>query len=141
MLVPLEQGGTTKYQGDDVFFYECTEDPLILNGWIFSLWGLLDYCKYFNDQHTKNILRLTVHTLEKKLPDFDLGYWSMYEDGKRICSPFYHKLHIAQLTVMYQLTGCEIFQTYADQWKQYQNNFFCRTRAFLKKTLQKVLES
>ena len=38
-------------------FYECTDDPLILNGWIFSLWGVVDYCKYFNDSEVKNIFR------------------------------------------------------------------------------------
>lgn len=140
MLLPLEQGGTTKYEGDNVFFYECTEEPLILNGWIFSLWGIMDYCKFFDDPNVKRILDKTLSTLERKLPDFDVGYWSMYEDGMRICSPFYHRLHIAQLSVMYELTSTNIYKLYADKFQEYQNNGINRKRAFMKKAMQKILQ-
>ena len=140
MLLPLEQGGTTKYEGDNVFFYECTEEPLILNGWIFSLWGIMDYCKFFDDPNVKCILDKTLSTLERKLPDFDVGYWSMYEDGMRICSPFYHRLHIAQLSVMYELTSTNIYKLYADKFQEYQNNGINRKRAFMKKAMQKILQ-
>ena len=140
MLIPIEDGGTTSYQDGDVFLYECTHDPLILNGWIFSIWGLMDYCKFFDDSNVQNILTRTIQTLEKKLQDFDLGYWSKYEDGKRICSPFYHKLHIAQLNVMYELTGHEIYKKYAGLWGKYQQNRINRCRAFITKACQKVFE-
>lgn len=140
MLLPLEQGGTTKYEGNDVYLYECTEDPLILNGWIFSLWGIIDYCKYFDDCDIQDVLNKTLSTLERRLPDFDIGYWSMYEDGMRICSPFYHKLHIAQLNVMYDLTGKQIYKDYADRFLSYQNNGINRKRAFIKKAMQKVFK-
>lgn len=140
MLLPLEQGGTTKYEGNDVYFYECTEDPLILNGWIFSLWGIMDYCKFFNDPDVKDILDRTLRTLERKVPDFDMDYWSMYEDGMRICSPFYHKLHIAQLNVMYELTGKAVYKIYADKFEKYQNSGINRKRAFVKKAIQKVFK-
>lgn len=95
MLLPLKQGGTTKYEGNDVYLYACTENPLILNGWIFSLWGINDYCKYFDDKDVKDVLNKTLSTLERRLLDFDIGYWSMYENGMRICSPFNHKLLLA----------------------------------------------
>lgn len=140
MLLPLGQGGTTKYEGNDVYLYECTEDPLILNGWIFSLWGIIDYCKYFDDEDIQDVLNKTLSTLERRLPDFDIGYWSMYEDGMRICSPFYHKLHIAQLNVMYDLTGKQIYKDYADRFLSYQNNGINRKRAFIKKAIQKVFK-
>lgn len=138
MLIPIEEGGTTRYEGKQVFFYECTHEPLILNGWIFSLWGLMDYCKFFKDTSVQNILSKSLMTLETKLSDFDLGYWSMYEDGMRISSPFYHKLHIAQLKVMYDLTGRNVYLYYADKFEKYYNNGFNRKRAFVKKALQKI---
>lgn len=140
MLKPISEGGATDYQGDDVYLYECTHDPLILNGWIFSLWGLYDYSKYIEDDRVKAVLNSTLKSLKKKLPEFDIKYWSKYEDGKRICSPFYHKLHIAQLSVMYDLFGEEIYREYADKWEAYQRSFWKTKRAFLKKTLQKVWE-
>ncbi len=140
MLKPISDGGTTNYQGDDVYLYECTHDPLILNGWIFSLWGLYDYSKYFNDETVQSVLDATLRSLTKKLPEFDIRYWSKYEDGKRICSPFYHKLHIAQLKAMYDLFGNEIYKEYADKWEEYQNSFWKPKKAFLKKAFQKVFE-
>lgn len=140
MLKPIPNGGTTDYIGKDVYLYECTHEPLILNGWIFSLWGLYDYCKFTNDEKTQEILKATLNSLKKKLPEFDIKYWSKYEDGKRICSPFYHKLHIAQLKVMYDLFGDEIYKEYAQKWEKYQNSFWKPKKAFLKKALQKVFE-
>ena len=140
MLKPISKGGATEYRGDDVYLYECTHEPLILNGWIFSLWGLYDYSKYINDNDIKMTLNATLSALKKKLPEFDIKYWSKYEDGKRICSPFYHKLHIAQLNVMYDLFGDEIYKEYALKWEAYQNSFWKAKRAFIKKALQKVFE-
>ena len=140
MLSSIPDGGTTSYQGDDVYLYEYTHDPLILNGWIFSLWGLYDYYKYTGNERVQRILTATLSSLKRKLPDFDIKYWSKYEDGKRICSPFYHKLHIAQLTTMYDLFGDEIYKEYAQKWEAYQHGFWNTKRAFLKKALQKVFE-
>lgn len=140
MIKPIADGGTTNYQGDDVYLYECTHDPLILNGWIFSLWGLYDYSKYIEDLEVQKLLQRTLATLKKKLPEFDMKYWSKYEDGKRICSPFYHKLHIAQLSVMYDLFGDQIYKEYADKWETYQNSFWKPKAAFIKKAMQKAFE-
>lgn len=140
MLMPLEQGGTTKYDGEDVYFYECTEEPLILNGWIFSLWGVFDYQKFFRDEESSRILNASFLSLKKKIPQFDMKYWSMYEDGKRICSPFYHKLHIAQLKVMAEITGEKTYTEFANKWELYQKSWVNRKRAFIKKAWQKVFE-
>lgn len=140
MLKPIPDGGTTKYSGENVYLYECTHDPLILNGWIFSLWGIYDYCKYTKDADVQKVLDATLISLKKKLPDFDIKYWSKYEDGKRICSPFYHKLHIAQLKAMYDLFEDDIYKKYADKWDTYQNSFWKPKKAFVKKALQKVFE-
>lgn len=140
MLNPINEGGTTEYNGDNVVFYEATDNPVILNGWIFSLWGLYDYCKYFEDGEASIILQKTLETLKQKLPDFDMKYWSKYDDGKRICSPFYHKLHIAQLNTMYDLFGEPIYKEFADKWEKYQNSFWKKKKAFCKKVIQKVWE-
>lgn len=140
MLRPISDGGTTNYLGNEIYLYECTHEPLILNGWIFSLWGLYDYSKYIDDDEVKGVLNSTLNSLKKKLPEFDIKYWSKYEDGKRICSPFYHKLHIAQLRMMYDLFGDDIYKKYADKWEAYQKSFWKPKRAFVKKALQKVLE-
>lgn len=140
MLSPISEGGTTSYCGEDVYLYEYTHEPLVLNGWIFSLWGLYDYYKYTGNKETGDLVKRTKESLKKKLPEYDTKYWSKYDDGKRICSPFYHKLHIAQLTVMYDLFGDEIFQKYAEKWTAYQDSFLNAKIAFVQKALQKIFE-
>ena len=139
MLKPLCEGGTAEYTEDGgVILYEATYNPVVLNGWIFSLWGLYDYYKYFRDEEAKLMLEKTLSSLKKKLPDFDMKYWSRYEDGKRISSPFYHKLHIAQLEAM--LFGDGIYKDFAVKWDKYQKSFLNPKKAFIKKALQKVFE-
>ena len=140
MLSPINEGGTAEHSANGVLLYEDTNNPVILNGWIFSLWGLYDYCKYAKDENAQEELEETLSALKKYLPRFDIKYWSKYEDGKRIAAPFYHKLHIAQLNVMYDLFGDEIYKEYADRWEKYQNSFWKPKRAFVKKALQKIFE-
>lgn len=140
MLAPISEGGTAEYVNGEVLLYEYTKNPVILNGWIFSLWGLYDYCKYIEDEDAQGLLDATLESLKRKLPDFDMKYWSKYDDGKRVCSPFYHKLHIAQLETMYDLFGDQVYKEYADKWRAYQNSFWKPKLAFIKKAIQKVIE-
>lgn len=140
MLLPLEAGGTAGYDGEDVVLYEDTGEPVILNGWIFALWGLYDYWKYTKDADTKGILDRTVGALVRQLDDFDIRYWSKYDAGNRICSPFYHELHIAQLRVLYDLFGEKAFLNTANKWESYRNSFWKPKRAFVCKAIQKIKE-
>ena len=140
MLTSIADGGTTNYADGAVAFYEYTADDLILNGWIFSLWGLYDYCRYLQDADAQKILDDSLASLRKKLPEFDNGYWSKYDNKKRICSLFYHKLHIAQLRAMYRLFGDDVYREYADKWEAYAKSWFKPKRAFFKKAWQKIVE-
>ena len=140
MLKPISEGGTAEYKNGDVLLYEDTNNPVILNGWIFSLWGLYDYCKYTKDEAVQKVLCKTLASLERSLPCFDIKYWSKYEDGKRISSPFYHNLHIAQMQAMYEITGNQIFEAYAERWLAYKESFWYPKKAFIKKAFQKITE-
>lgn len=140
MLLPISEGGTTEYKCEDVYLYEYTEQPLVLNGWIFSYWGLRDYAIAFKDESVEKIADKSMITIIKMLPRYDLGYWSRYDLTQRTASPFYHKLHISQLWVMYDLTGEAIFKTYAEKWEEYERNPIKKSRAFVEKMMQKVLE-
>lgn len=140
MIKPVEDDGTALYRDSDIIFKEFACEPIVLNGWIFSLWGLLDFYKYTQDARIKDIYDRSLHSLEKFVPLFDTGYWSKYDFEKRICSPFYHKLHIEQLKVMYELTGSTVFSEYALKWERYERSIVNRSRAFIKKAFQKILE-
>jgi hypothetical protein len=140
MLRSIEEGGTTKYDGDKVFFYETTFSPLVLNGWIFSYWGLWDYYLFTKNDDFKVLCNKCVDTLCRMLEEFDAKYWSYYDLGGKFCSPFYHRLHIAQLKVMYDLTERREFNDISEKWERESRNILYKGRAFIKKAIQKIRE-
>ena len=140
MLIPLREGGTSEYKGDDLYLYEFTNKPVVLNGWIFSLFGLYELAVVTRGQKYEDNLERTVQTLIRTLPIFDNGYWSMYDMGKRIASPFYHNLHVAQMQALTETFHSKIFLDYYKKFKGYQANKSNEIRAFIKKAFQKLTE-
>lgn len=141
MLIPLESGGTTKYVDKDTYLMEFTFLPMVLNGSIFSWWGLYDYVLATGDDGLYRMaMERTLKTMIKVLPQYKCTYWSLYSEDGKMASPFYHNLHVAQMQAMYQLTGEPIFDEYAKRWERQQKNPFCKGLAFVKKSIQKILE-
>jgi len=140
MLMPLEEGGTSRYENDEIFLMEFMDKPCILNGWIFSLFGLYDLTLDCDEEKYKSALLLTLNTLKSHLSDFDCGYWSKYDMDKMIASPFYHKLHIAQLKALLMIDNDAAFSEMLAKFEKYQNSWRNRKRAFIKKACQKVFE-
>lgn len=138
MCLPTAEGGCAEHTIDTLRFKEYIDKPVVLNGWIFSVWGLYDYCKASNDGRYGNVLARAVTTLAGEMAAFDCGYWSKYDMGSTLASPFYHRLHIAQLTVMDDLFGGETFRRYAASWQKYQENRLNSGRAFIIKAWQKI---
>lgn len=140
MLTAVENGGTAKYMGDDLILLEYTHKPAVLNGWIFALFGLYDFTLISDDKEYYALLERTLKTLEKMLPRFDCGYWSMYDDSGMITSPFYHDLHIAQTEALCRITGNSLFEQYHQRWLKDRASKIKKARAFLKKAYQKTVE-
>ena len=140
MMQSVENGGTTVYNDGYIYLYEYINDPQVLNGWIFAAWGLFDYGKYLNDEFVIGEWKNTVEAMANKLHVYDHQYWSMYDDGTTLANPFYHRLHIAMLNTMYDLTGIEEFLKYSQKFSQYQSKRWNRIRAFVVKVWQKILE-
>lgn len=141
MLVSVEAGGPTLYKDGAALFLEYADMPPILNGMIFALWGLFDYLKVKDigdKKYYKQVYDKSVQSIIDLLPKFDAKYWSMYDTQKHIASPFYHRLHIAQLKVMYNITKREEFNDYAKLFESYLNNKLYHSKAFIKKAIQKT---
>lgn len=106
MLLPLCRGGTRLEVDNCTYFCEqCrVESYVVLNGWIFAVFGLHDYVTWKADNSCTSILDATVATLAREAETFlcDNG-WSFYDDAGRVASPFYHRLHIAQFDALAQL--------------------------------------
>lgn len=141
MILSIEKGGTTLYNTNGGFTFEestSSDYRTILNGAIFSIWGLWDYIVITKDKRYIEILHEATKHLATILPMFDCGYWSSYDLSGNITSPFYHDLHIEQLKVMFDLFEIDEFNKYADKWLGYQNSFFKRKKAFFIKVKQKL---
>lgn len=115
----------------------------ILNGFMWGLWGVFDFALQFEDKNSQKMFQKYNNTLIQNLESYDNGFWSLYEHSgtylKMIASHFYHKLHIVQLNVMYQLTSESIYSTIAERWTTYLKNPIKRKRAHLQKAIFKVL--
>ena len=91
---------------------DCRKDHnLVLNGWIFAVFGLIDYLKYREDPQTAAFLKETLSTMVAVLPRYSLpNGWSFYDNDGRVSSPFYHDLHISLMDAMYRLTNENVFR-------------------------------
>lgn len=145
MLLPVSKGGTLLIDGNDYYFEEYPDEyggkRSVLNGWIFTLFGVYDYLKLENNSEVLDIYNKSIDTLKRHLKDYDMGYWSFYDKTGRVASPAYHDLHIALLNTLSDITDEEYFKLIADKWEIYKLKSINRIRAIGKKTLQKLKES
>jgi heparosan-N-sulfate-glucuronate 5-epimerase len=103
LISPIEAGGTSRPSASGLVLEEVPAIPpvTILNGWIFALFGLEDLrIADPDDQHVADSLADSLRALVAMLPGYDTGWWSSYDLSGTIASPFYHRLHIAQLRAM-----------------------------------------
>ena len=126
----IKDGGVTSNEDDIIFYEEYPSYPIkrVLNGFIYTLWGLYDMVRIDNNAKADKLYQTGLKSLEILLPKFDMGYWSLYhisnEGPVNPTAVHYHRLHIAQLEVMYQITGNELFKEYSSKWEKYLNGRF-----------------
>ena len=141
MLKPVDEGGCSFYQGDELVLLEYTHKSAVMNGWIFAWFGLYDYELATAGQGGyQETMRQSMATLKKYLPRFTNSFWSMYDLDGHLASPFYHNLHIAQMQALYLMTKQEVFNYYAEKWESYAKAPLNKGRAFLIKAYQKIRE-
>ena len=117
----------------------------VLNGYIFSLFGLFDLSRFIDDKLAGELFSKGVNSLKELLPFYDIGYWSQYylfdHPGNYPASFTYHMLVVEQLKALSIITKEEIFNKFSAKWLNYSNNYFNRTRAlFQKLTYARKLE-
>jgi heparosan-N-sulfate-glucuronate 5-epimerase len=142
---PIEDGGVTFTDGDGHRWFEeyiVSPPTHILNGFIWAAWGVYDYWLATKSVVAHELFEEAINTLRANLENYDLGFWSLYEQsGTRlpmIASAFYHRLHIVQLRIMHRLTGEQGFVQVADKWESYTESRLRRARAFCYKAVFKL---
>ena len=144
--LPVEFGGVRAHFSaiDSPWFEERAEKPYrhIFNGMIYALVGIRDYLRWRPDD--SRALRLWgegIDSVEKALPLFDLGYWSLYWYGEGhphyVASLIYQNLHVCQLRYVFVETGIELFDRMALRFSGYLRSPFSRARAAGRIALEK----
>jgi heparosan-N-sulfate-glucuronate 5-epimerase len=100
----------------------------ILNGWIYGLWGLWDVALGIGDEAAQRTYDASLNCLRQMLDQYDVGWWTRYSLYPHLlpdlAKPFYHRLHIDQVEVLYRLTGFEEFRSAARRWRGYDNHAY-----------------
>jgi len=125
----IREGGVTTTNSFGNFYeeYPLKENPThVLNGFISSLFGLYDLYLYDNNKEAKRLFDQGIETLKNILPLYDLGCWTRYDLNKKrnlrnhwgYASPWYQKLHIAQIYGLYLVTKENIFLQYSKKFEE-----------------------
>jgi hypothetical protein len=131
-----DKGVLGKISVNGVLWYEERCNPPsrhILNGMIYTLWGLRDVMAISTNPLAKELWEQGVESVAKSLELFDTGFWSRYwvpEDGlEYVASMMYHNLHVIQLEQLYAQTGNKIFNEYAGRFESYARSPINRIKA------------
>jgi heparosan-N-sulfate-glucuronate 5-epimerase len=142
MLAPVEQGGAMLCTDDGPVLLECCwkNHAVILNGWVYGVFGLMDYLALRDDAEGKAFLNETLDAMTAVLPRYRLpSGWSYYDDQGRISSPFYHPLHVVMMDALHRLTGRPVFREYMESFGR-ADNAFNRLRYTLVKMKDKLTD-
>lgn len=121
-----DNGILSSFNGADIYEeYPTKPDVHVLNGFIYSLFGLYDLWKLHGNNEAERLFENGLISLKQILPYYDGGSWSFYDLG-HITAPLrapnmnykYHILHIKLLESLYSITEEETFLFYAKKWEQ-----------------------
>jgi heparosan-N-sulfate-glucuronate 5-epimerase len=132
MKIPSSEGGVRAWDKEGNVWleeYPSTDGPsCVLNGFIYALWGLYDLYRVTGNSEVKEDIDRCVITLKNCISNFDVGYWSIYDQYTFELVRYYYQknVHVPQLCAMYDLTQEDIFLHYAEKWKKTVNwkNYF-----------------
>lgn len=131
----IHDGGvSTSIDNEGIFFEEVAAYPAahILNGYIFSLFGLYDYVSVTNDTRIDGLIERSLATMHVVIDTYDLGYWSSYDLLYKSPAPrFYHDQHSVLLEALSRYSGCEHCRMLSARWVGYQTRLSCRLRYFI----------
>ena len=109
----------------------------VLNGFIFSLFGLYDLAIYDRDEKATKLFNSGIDTLSSIIKYYDIGYWSQYYlfDNPRHypASYTYHVLGAEQLKALYLITERKVFLEYSEKWAAQSKKSFNKFRTLLTK--------
>ena len=140
MLRPLDECGTSIIKNEHIHLLEAIDRPMILNGAIYSSFGVLDMWILTGEEKYHEILISVLEAIKDELPNFDTGFWSRYCLDGAYASPFYQRVHITQLRLLGKMYNDEVFTNEALKYEKYLSKKLNYFRAFVIKAFQKLTE-
>lgn len=116
---PFGPKGVTKKIENKTWFLE--GGKLILNGHIYAMLGLYDLFSINDNEKAEMLFHEGLNSVVHYLPSFDSGFWSWYwmNKPKYMSSAMYHNLHICQLKILFNISGLNDLNQYAEKFDNY----------------------
>ena len=131
--IPAAKNGVTTFTeyGPVYEEYPAPFPTLVLDGSIFSLFGLYDYIRAGpNTDMAQRLFDEGIQALTGILPQYDLGFWIRYNLCDQAFYPkmdpatvSYFRLVIGQLELLHKLSGKSEFLQIGKKWKEYDRFF------------------
>lgn len=132
----ISEGGVAVDMYTKSAFYEeyVAEKPTrVLDGHIFSLWGVYDFIRAINRKNEQESYLLAKEIFDKgieglivSLPKFDMGFWALFNrceqehyPKKDPCTIGYLRLVSKQLEILYKITNREELKEYSSKFSKY----------------------
>lgn len=145
-LIDVNQEISMDFHGRFYLEYPSIKPPKVLNGFIFSMYGIYDYALARNNTEAFKIFNECCTTLKTICLLYDTGSWTSYDlnhlDFKekiRPCTVHYQFIHINQLKTIFIITQDPYFLDIANRWEYYYKNklnlisiYFKKARGILK---------
>lgn len=149
LVTDVAQGGCKATNSYLLEEYPDSSGHLVLNGCISAIWGVYDYWLFSKKTSVYSFFERSCAELSERICEFDTGFWSKYCLKRNsfwysnLASPYYHREHIEQLKVMFEMYPLGCFKLYVDKWSAYSNNLFSKGLVYTLKVgavcVQKVL--
>lgn len=126
--VEIQDGGFKRIDDNGNLWFEeypSSNPSFVLNGFIYSIYGLIDFYRITHDSKLKVIIDSCFETIKNNIHKYDAGYWSYYDQLKKELVRYYYQknVHVPQLKTLFLLTNDEIFNKYAVKWDRNVNPF------------------
>ena len=120
------EGGVKRIDNSgNIWFEEYPTDPpsFVFNGFVYTIFGILDYYRFTKDQEAKDLYDSCIETVEKNIHKYDRFYWTLYDQLKKeLVSYYYQKnVHIPLVSILYLLTKSEKFDRLKKKWTKQKN--------------------
>ena len=144
--LPTEQGGFLHpfAPAECLYFEEYPQTPTgVINGFMAALMSLWELQYWLQETWLHDLYTLGIQSLEKMLPHYSTGWWSLYDLDKQaglvnVNSPRYHLLEIHYLQVLSLLSDSNVLmKEYQTRINQYNKKVF-RLKALGMKLMRKI---